>query len=124
MISRFSELGIVPELVAGPCILLNAKLLQSGDIVFVCNLIHLGVGEHLIGVTCNRGAFVADKVVAVVRALAAAGMMRTDLTVITVRVAMIVARVLRARVRVRSRCDATWLQRGRCGQNGIVLSLV
>ena len=49
VVSRLGELGIVPEDDAGLLILLNAELLQSGDVVLVCHLVHLGVSDHVIG---------------------------------------------------------------------------
>ena len=63
---------MVPEDDAGLLVLLGAELLQSGDVVLVCHLVHLGVGDHVIGgaskVACEFdfvATVITDKVFAI-----------------------------------------------------------
>jgi hypothetical protein len=126
-VSGFGKLGVIPELVAGELVLLNAKLLQASDIVLIRHLIHLGVYQKLIGISCNGKTFVAQELGTIYTALSATEVMRTDLAV---RLAAIVFATvpldiaLSAAVRVPLRADT--IVRGLVdrGQSRVVLSLV
>jgi hypothetical protein len=81
-VSRLGKLGVVPENDADLLVLLNAELLQSGNVVFVCHLVHLGVGDHVIGgalkVTCGCAALTTDKYVARIITVLSTSMVRTN----------------------------------------------
>ena len=59
VVGGLGELGVVPEDDAGLLVLLDAELLQSGDVVLVRRLVHLGVSDHVLGgaIKVTRGCF-------------------------------------------------------------------
>jgi hypothetical protein len=79
MIGGLGKLWVLPEELATLTELLLAELLESGDAVFVCNLVHLGVLEKLFG-GANRGlrhTFLATETIAVTFAMYATCMVPT-----------------------------------------------
>jgi len=50
MVGRDGEFVGIPEVLACPAEFLNDQLLESYNVVFIGDLVHLGVEEELIGV--------------------------------------------------------------------------
>lgn len=87
MVGGFGKLGFFPEFEADALVLLNAKVLETNDIILIC---HLAQSASPSSVT-----LVADEVVAVVVALISTHVMATDLTRFIIREARRYVRVAR-----------------------------
>lgn len=45
MVGGLGELGVIPGLEAGALVLLDAQVLETGDIVVICDLVHLSMNH-------------------------------------------------------------------------------
>lgn len=61
VVSRLSKLWIVPELVAGTPVLLNADVLKSNHVLLVGHFVHLGMNKQLVCITHDRQALIAGE---------------------------------------------------------------